>query len=55
MSPETILNLVRGLLDLVLMLVPKDVARAELDEAAIRRANAIANAAEKAKFGGSAP
>lgn len=44
------LDIVRALLDLVLQLIPVNVARAELDEAAIRRANAIADAAEIVKF-----
>ena len=44
------LDIVRLLLDLVLRLIPVNVARAELDEAAIRRANAIADAAEAVKF-----
>lgn len=46
------LDIVRKLLDLVLLLVPHGVAKDELDEAAVRRANAIADAAELAKFGG---
>ncbi len=51
MNPKTILDIVRGLLDLVLSLVPKTVAVQMLDEAAIARQNAIADAAEAAKFG----
>ena len=51
MTPNP-LDIVRMLLDLVLKLIPVDVARAELDEAAIRRAHAVADLAEKAKFGG---
>ena len=43
------------LLDLVLFLVPTAVAEQLLSEAAIRRANAIANAAEAAKFPGETP
>ena len=50
MSPNP-LDIVRMLLDLVLRLVPTEVARAELDEAAVRRANAIADLAEAGKFG----
>lgn len=46
------LDVVRRLLDLVLLLVPHGVARDELDEAAVRRANAIADAAEAVKFKG---
>lgn len=51
MSPNP-LEIVRMLLDLVLKLIPVEVARDELNEAAVRRANAIADAAEAAKFGG---
>lgn len=43
------LDIVRKLLDLVLLLVPHDIARDELTQAAIRRQNAIADAAEQAK------
>lgn len=46
------LDVARALLDLVLKLVPHGVAKDELDQAAIRRANAFADAAEIAKFGG---
>lgn len=52
MTPETILDIARGLIDLLLSIVPAPVAKQMLDEAAIRRANAIADAAEAAKFGG---
>lgn len=44
------LEIVRSLLDLVLRLVPHGVAQDELTEAAKRRANTIADAAEIAKF-----
>jgi hypothetical protein len=44
------LEIVRMLLDLVLRLVPHGVASDELTEAAKRRANAIADAAEASKF-----
>lgn len=49
MTPE-ILTFVRKLLGLVLDIVPVTVARQMLDDAAVRRANAIADAAEVAKF-----
>lgn len=49
MTPE-ILTFVRKLLGLVLDIVPVTVARAMLDDAAVRRANVIADAAEVAKF-----
>lgn len=52
MNPLTVLDLVRKLLDFVLQLVPADVARDELDAAAIRRANQAADDAERLKFGG---
>ncbi len=44
------LDIVRALLDLVLMLVPHGVAADELGEAARRRANAVADGAEAVKF-----
>lgn len=46
----THLDIVKTLLDLALALIPHEAARAELDAAAIRRANALADAAETAKF-----
>ncbi len=49
MNPLTV---VRALLDLVLMLVPHGIAQDELSEAAIRRANAVADGAEKLKWPG---
>jgi hypothetical protein len=52
MSPEEILTAARIASDLLLQLVPKDQAMALLDEAAVRRANALADAAEAVKFGG---
>lgn len=51
MSPETVLTIVRGLVDLILLLVPAPVAHQIVDDAAIRRAHAIADAAEASKFG----
>lgn len=51
MSPLDVLDVVRKLLSLILDLVPVDVVRAELDAAAVRRANLIADAAESVKFG----
>jgi hypothetical protein len=50
-NPLDVFNTVRKLLDLILDLVPVDVARQALDDAAVRRANTIADAAELAKFG----
>jgi len=51
MTPSAVLDLVRSILDAVLMVFPVEVVRKELDDAAVRRQNAIADAAEKAKFG----
>jgi hypothetical protein len=51
MSPLDVIDLVRKLISLVLDLVPKDVATQLLTEEAVRRQNAIANAAEAVKFG----
>ncbi len=55
MSPTTIIDTVRKLLALILDLVPHDVATQLLTDEAVRRANAIANAAEAAKFGDTEP
>lgn len=52
MNPMDVIDTIRMLLDIVLKLVPHDVARQALDDAAVRRANAIADAAEAEKFGG---
>ncbi len=51
MTPIDILNFVRKLLGLVLDVVPVEVASQLLTEEAVRRSNAIADAAELAKFG----
>lgn len=51
MTPAAVIDLVRKLVGLILDLVPKDVAQQLLTEEAIRRQNAIADAAEYAKFG----
>ena len=52
MTPDAVLNLLRTVLDGFLAFFPKDLIRDELDAAAIRRANTIADAAEVAKFHG---
>lgn len=44
------LDIVRKLVSLILDLVPKEVAQHVLTEEAVRRQNAIADAAELAKF-----
>ena len=44
-------QVVRMLFDIILTLVPHEEARMLLDEAAVARANAVADTAEKAKFG----
>ncbi len=51
MIPETILAVVRTLLDLILELVPHDVANQMLSDAAVKRQNAVADEAELLKFG----
>lgn len=51
MTPSQALDLARGILALLLDLLPASMLRQLLDEEAIRRQNAIANAAEAAKFG----
>lgn len=51
MSPKTVLDIVRGLLDLVLMLVPAPSAAKLLDEQARKRALALGELADDAKFG----
>lgn len=50
MTPDAVLNAIRLAADLLLELAPL-TARAELDEAAVRRANAAADALERLKFG----
>lgn len=47
-----VIEVVRALLDIVLSLVPHEVANQLLTDAAVKRQNAIANAAEAEKFGG---
>lgn len=51
MTPESVIDLARKLLALVLDLVPHEVANQLLTDEAVRRQNAIADAAEAAKFG----
>lgn len=53
MSPAEILDAARLAADVLLKLVPHDHAKQLLDDAAVRRANQIADAAEALKFGGS--
>lgn len=48
---ELALDLARKATDILLALVPHERARELLDEAAIRRSNLVADAAEIAKFG----
>lgn len=50
MTPANIIDAVRALVDVILSLVPHEVAKQMLDDAAVRRQNAIADAAEEAKF-----
>ena len=51
MNPEKVLDVARIALDLVLALVPHEDAKRLLDEAAVKRANAEADAAERLKWG----
>ena len=51
MTPADVLSAARLAADLLLALAPDD-AQAHLDEAAVRRANAVADTAEALKFGG---
>ncbi len=48
---DTLLSVLRTVLDALLVHVPADIVQGELDAAAVRRANAIADAAEAVKFG----
>ena len=50
MTPDKILDVARIALDLVLALVPHEDAKRLLDEAAVKRANAEADAAEALKW-----
>lgn len=51
MTPQNAIDAARLAADLLLALVPAPVAHQILDDAAVRRASAIANAAADAKFG----
>lgn len=51
MTPIQVIDLVRQLLSIILAHVPVDVARQLLDDEAVKRANIIADGAERAKFG----
>ncbi len=51
MTPAQGIDAARKVVDLLLDLVPKEVAEQLLTDAAVRRQNAIADAAEVAKFG----
>jgi len=51
MTPAQILDLARGILGLLLDVLPVTMLRQLLDEEAIKRQNAIADVAEAAKFG----
>lgn len=55
MNPLDYLETARKLADVLLDLVPAPVARQMLDDAAVRRANAIADVAQFAKFGDDEP
>lgn len=49
---KDVIDIVRVLVKAILELVPVDVAQQLLTDEAVRRANAIADAGEVAKFGG---
>lgn len=51
MTPDKALDLAMRLMELALDLAPVEVLRAKLDDAAVRRQNAIADLAEDVKFG----
>lgn len=51
MSPDTALKAAEKLAAIILDLVPAPMARQLIDDAAVRRANAIADLAEDVKFG----
>ncbi len=51
MTPKDAIDAARIAADLLLTLVPAPVARQLLDDAAVRRATAIADGAEALKFG----
>lgn len=51
MSPETIVLLAEKALEIAISLIGRDEVRKRLDQASIDRAEAIADAAEVAKFG----
>lgn len=51
MTPSQALDAARIAADLLLTLVPAPVAQQLLNDAQVKRANDIANAAERAKFG----
>lgn len=50
MTPVQALDLARGIISLLLDVLPVTMLRQLLDEEAIRRQNAIADAAEAVKF-----
>jgi hypothetical protein len=50
-APAEVLAIVRSLLDIVLSLVPSNQAASLLNEQAVKRQNAVADAAAMAKFG----
>ncbi len=50
-TAATVLDLFRLAADVALTLVPVEVLRNHLDDAAVRRANALADAASLVKFG----
>lgn len=51
MTPDKAIDLARKLIALALDIVPAEAAKQLIDDEAVRRANAIADLAETAKFG----
>lgn len=55
MIAAQVVSVVVRLIEIILSLVPVEEARKLLDDAAVKRANTIADAAELAKFGPRGP
>ena len=51
MTPQELLDAARAAADFIVAVLPADVAHQVINDASVRRANAIANAAEAVKFG----
>ncbi len=55
MSPDVIFDIARGLVDLLLKLVPAPVAQKMISEADVRRALALGELSDDVKFGPEKP